>query len=101
MCCGSTDENRLLSSLFDQNSYSRHVRPVVDHRKPVVVDVRLSLVEIVGLDETNGRLTMKLQLNLVHTMKFIGHAGQHTRVNNKKDLPALTNITCAFRRLKY
>jgi len=71
MCCqcdASTDETRLFSSLFDPNSYSRHVRPVVDHRKPVIVDVRLSLVEIVGLDETNGRLTLKLHLNLVpHT----------------------------------
>jgi len=64
-CRASRDENRLLAVLFDPNSYNRHIRPVTDHRKPVVVDVRLSLVEIIGLDETSGRLTLKLHLNLV------------------------------------
>jgi len=64
-CNGSSDENRLLSTLFDPNSYNRHIRPVIDHRKPVLVDVQLSLVEIIGLDETDGRLTLKLHLNLV------------------------------------
>ena len=61
----SKEERRLLSTLFDPNSYNRHVRPVTDHKKPVVVDVQLSLIEIIGLDETDGRLTLKLYLNLV------------------------------------
>ena len=65
LCSASPDENRLLSALFDPNSYNRQVRPVTDHRKPVLVDVRLSLVEIIGLDEATGRLTLKLHLNLV------------------------------------
>jgi len=65
VCSASKAEHRLMSSLFDAHNYNRHVRPVIDHKKPVVVDVRLSLVEIIGLDENNGRLKLKLHLNMV------------------------------------
>jgi len=60
-----------MSTLFDSVNYDRHVRPVTDHRKPVVVDVRLSMIEIIGLDETNGRLTLKLHLNLVYELSRV------------------------------
>jgi len=73
-CSASKDEHRLLSTLLDPVNYNRHIRPVIDHKKPVVVDVRLSLVEIIGLDETSGRLTLKLHLNLVRTSRLPGRS---------------------------
>lgn len=84
-CSASKEERRLLSTLLDPVNYDRHVRPVIDHRKPVVVDVRLALVEIIGLDETSGRLTLKLHLNLSWRDEYLmwtpGNYGDVQRLN--------------------
>jgi len=58
-------ESRLYRALVGGAGYNRHVRPVKDHRRPVNVEVGLSLVEILGLDENTGRLTIKVWLSLV------------------------------------
>ena len=56
--------NRLLNGPRPNN---RQLRPVKSHTQPVRVGLRVSVIDVIGLDENLGHVTVKLWLSLVCT----------------------------------
>ena len=59
----SQQEKQLYNLLLQ--GYNRHTRPVRRVDDPVRVHVALSLVEVLGVDEDNGQISIKTWLTLV------------------------------------
>uniref|UniRef100_A0A6I8P9D7 Acetylcholine receptor subunit alpha n=1 Tax=Ornithorhynchus anatinus TaxID=9258 RepID=A0A6I8P9D7_ORNAN len=88
----SEHETRLVAKLFE--NYNSVVRPVDDHRDPVVVTVGLQLIQLINVDEVNQIVTTNVRLKQNCSMKLgtWTYDGSVVVINPENERPDLSNF---------